>query len=840
MWTKIAHFILKARLQLLIVLGVITVVMGILGSQARMTFKFAELIPKSHQEMKYFAAFRETFGEDANTLVIGFRDSSLYDLETFKSYHELCQGINDIEGIEKSGVIALPTLPYLHGQGKSSSRYFDVTTLYEESFWTSTINDSLNKIHKEKLKLIGELGVFKNSVLNQETGATIMVIPLIPEYMNSKRRQGIVNSIQTRVEKFVTENNLEEAHFAGLPYVRTVLSGKVKKELNMFLIASLLVTALVLFFFFRSFSAVIYPILVIGVSVIWTVGTIVIFGYEMSLLTGLIPPIIVVIGIPNCVYLLSKYHQEFAIHHNKVKALSRVIRKIGIVTLITNCTTAIGFLVLIAADITILKEFGYIAGINVFSTFVVSIILIPIVFSYLPDPKHKHLKHLEFKGINGILDWINNIVHNHRSKVFALTIILVIVSAWGSWKVYGVSYLVDDIPETSKVKKDLRFFESNFSGVMPLEIVINTKNPKAYKDLDLLRKVNEFSDFIAQQEACARPNSILTGIKAVNQSLWYDSPDFYDLPTDNGKGKLARYIKKSQRKNKTNTTGLSLQDSRLIDSTGQIRLSIKVADIGSIKMDSLINQVIVPKADEIFGVETPYAEFKDYKDAPYRITGTTLLFIKGNKFLIQNLRESLFYAIIMIALIMGALFRNVRMVLISLVPNLVPLLLTGALMGYLDIALKPSTALIFSIAFGISVDDSIHYLAKFRQELFSNGFNVKKAVTTSIYETGSSMIYTSIVLFFGFIIFTGSNFLGTKMLGLLTSTTLLFAMITNLILLPSLLLTFDSGKRNIYKKRFIDNYIKSQQDSDDEEELDRSLLGEITSEEKERQPEPIS
>ena len=823
MWTKIAHFILKARLPLLVVLGAITVVMGILGSQARMTFKFAELIPKSHQEMKYFTSFRETFGEDANTLVIGFRDSNIYEIETFKRYNTLCQDINSIEGIEKSGVIALPTIPYLNGQGSSSSRFFEVTTLYDTSFWGAPVTDSLKHLHQEKLALAGQLGVFKNSVFNPKTGATVLVIPLIPEYMNSKRRQGIVNHIQKSVEDFVAENKLEEAHFAGLPYVRTVMAGKVKKELNMFLVASLFITALVLFFFFRSFSAVIYPLLVIGVSVIWTVGTIVIFGYEMSLLTGLIPPIIVVIGIPNCVYLLSKYHQEYAIHHNKIKALSRVIRKIGVVTLITNCTTAIGFLVLIAADITILKEFGYIAGINVFSTFIVSIILIPIVFSYLPDPKQKHLKHLDFKGVKGILDWINNIVHNHRSKIFALSIILVIVSAWGSWKVYGVSYLVDDIPESSKVKKDLRFFESNFSGVMPLEIVINTKNPKAYKDLDLLRKVNEFSEFVASQEACAVPNSILTGIKAVNQSLWNDSPDFYALPTDRGKGKLARYIKKSEKKLQEKKSGLRLQDSRLMDSTGLIRLSVKVADIGSIKMDSLINQVLVPKADEIFGAKKAYAAYKDYKDAPYRITGTTLLFIKGNKYLIQNLRESLLYAIFMIACIMGALFRNVRMVLISLIPNIIPLLLTGALMGYLGIALKPSTALIFSIAFGISVDDSIHYLAKFRQELFSNGFDVKKAVTTSIYETGSSMIYTSIVLFFGFIIFTASNFLGTKMLGLLTSTTLLFAMVTNLVLLPSLLLTFDSGKRNIYKKRFIDKYIKSQQDSEEDAIMDKEL-----------------
>ncbi len=816
MWTKIAHFILKARLPLLIIIGFITVVMGILGSKVKMAFKFAELIPKSHQEMQYFTAFKKTFGSDANVMVIGFQDSSIYDLSSFTAYKVLCDSINKIEGVEKSGVVALPTLPYLKGKGKASGRSFDVTTVYENSFWLAEISDSTQNIHQEKLMLIKRLGAFKHVIFNDTTGATMMMVPLIPSYMNSSHRQKMVQQIERHVNVFLNQTGIKEAHYAGLPYVRTILAGKVKKELNMFLIASLIVTAIILFIFFRSLSAVIFPIIVIGVAVIWTMGTLVLFGYDISLLTGLIPPIIVVIGIPNCIYLLNKYHQEFAIHQNKIKALSRVVRKIGIVTLITNCTTAVGFLVLVSADITILKEFGIVAGINVISTFFISIILIPIVFSYLPEPRKRHLKHLEFQGVQKILSWLNNIVLNHRKIIYLSTIVIVSVSIWGSFKVHAVSYMVDDIPETSQIKKDLRFFEKQFAGVMPLEIIINTKDKKAYKNLKWLRKINEFSEFIAQQESCAIPTSILVGVKAANQSLWGDGEAFYDLPTNNGKGKLARFIKKSKKLNEDKTKMLSFEDSRLIDSTGLIRLSVKIADIGSVRMDSLINQVLIPKADSIFEVEKPYTAYTDYNEAPYRFTGTTLLFIKGNTYLIKNLRQSLIYAIIMIAMIMGVLFRNGRMVLISIVPNLIPLAITGALMGYLGIPLKPSTALIFSIAFGISIDDSIHFLAKFRQELFSNGFSVQKAVSASVYETGASMIYTSIVLFFGFIIFVGSTFEGTKMLGLLTSTTLLFAMVTNLILLPSLLLTFDSGKRNIYKKPFIDKYIKSQQDDEEE------------------------
>jgi predicted RND superfamily exporter protein len=646
-----------------------------------------------------------------------------------------------------------------------------------------------------------------------------MLITIKEEYVNSKRRQGIVKEIDSLVTAFGKDEKLGEPHIAGLPYVRTVMSGKVKEELNMFLILSLVATALILLFFFRSIQAVIFPLLVIGVAVVWTVGTLGALGYQVSLLSGLIPPIIVVIGIPNCVYLLNKYHHEYLKSENKILALSKVIRKIGIVTLITNCTTAVGFLVLTFADITILREFGIVAGINVFSTFIISVILIPAVFSYLPAPSTKQLKHLEFKALNGLLNWLDRIVNNSRKWVFTTTITLVVVCLWGSWKVHALSDMVDDIPAESKVKQDLRFFEEHLGGVMPLEMVIHLESIEDIKDLEKMQKIAQLEDYLAAEKLVGRPISVLTLVRAANQSFWFDSPEMFALPSPRERLNFGEFLDKSG-----GGDIKSYQNNHLVDSAqALLRISLKVTDIGSKKMDSLIYQVITPAADSILGVDKEYISYEGhegFREAPYRITGTTPLFIKGNKYLIHNLRQSLLIAIVLISLIMAALFRNIRMIILSLIPNLVPLAITGALMGYFGIPLKPSTALIFSIAFGISVDDSIHFLAKYRQELFANGFNVKQAVSISIRETGSSMIYTSIVLFFGFIIFTASNFQGTQMLGLLTSTTLFCAMVTNLILLPALLLQFDSGKRKLDSKAFIDTYNKSKDGEDEEEAVE--------------------
>ena len=813
MWVRIAHIILKYRVFFLLFLAVVTGIMGFYASKVKMTFKLAELVPQSNPEMKYFKSFKKKFGEDANVLVIGFKDSAIYDVRHFKKFYQLCQDINELEGIESSGVIALPTLHYVDAYGKRSRRKFKFSPIFDSTFFAkdlSSPSDSVKAAFQEKLTLIKQLKIFHGRVINLDNGATAMLVPIMEEYVNSKKRQKIINKIITLTDEFVEAVEMSEAHYAGLPYVRTIMSTKVAQELRMFLILSLLVTALILLFFFRSFFAMIFPLLVIGVAVVWTMGTIVIFGYQISMLTGLIPPIIVVIGIPNCIYLLNKYHQDFSEHGNKIKALSRVIRRIGIVTLITNCTTAIGFMVLMFADITILKEFGLVAGINVFSTFLISIILIPVVFSYLPEPSHKQLRHLEFKALNNLLDWLNFIVMEKRKHIFIVTIALVIICGWGSWKVHALSYMIDDISEESKVKQDLHFFENNFKGVMPLEILVNLENEESFKDLKVLRKIDAFEKYLMKQEMIARPISLLTFVKAVNQAYWYNDTNFYALPTDREKANFSRFIAKSS------SMDFDLKQSKMLDSNGTYRISLKMADIGSKKMDSLINKVIIPKADTLFGAEKPYKAYTTiagFTDAPYRITGTTPLFIKGNKYLILNLRQSLILAIFLIALIMAVLFKNIRVIVLSLIANLIPLGITGALMGYLGIPLKPSTALIFSIAFGISVDDSIHFLAKYRQELFSNNFDVKKSVSISIRETGSSMIYTSIVLFFGFIIFTASNFEGTKMLGVLTSTTLFCAMITNLVLLPAMLVRFDSGKRRLDAKLFIDTYNETDSDS---------------------------
>ena len=566
-------------------------------------------------------------------------------------------------------------------------------------------------------------------------------------------------------------------------------------------------SGLILFLFFRTWDAVVFPMTIIAVVVIWVMGSLVLFDFKITILTGLIPPVIVVIGIPNSVYLLNKYHQEYEKHGNKIMAISRVVRKIGLVTLITNFTTAVGFLVLATTDIIILKEFGIVAGLNIMGTFLVSIILIPAVFSWLPSPDTKQLKHLRFKLIDTLLTNMDLLVHRHRAWIYTVTVILIGLSAYGMSKIEAVSYMVDDIPAKSKIKQDLLFFEEHFSGIMPLEIVVDTDKRRGVLDLKNLRKIDKFETFLSDQRDISQPLSVVSFVKASKQAFANNNPDRYTLPSNREKNFILRYMRNQQ-----DSSGLF--DSFVDSTLSKMRLSMQVADIGSHKMDSLLNDVIQPEIDSITAGS----------DLKISITGTTPLFIKGNKFLIENLWFSLCLAFVIIAIIMAVLFVNFRMIIISLIPNVIPLMITAGLMGFAGIHLKPSTALIFSIVFGISVDDSIHFLAKYRQELFANKFFVPLAISKSLRETGASMMYTSVILFAGFIIFVGSDFGGTVALGILTSITLLIAMVTNLILLPSLLLTFDTGKRRRDAHPLIEQYDDGFYQEDEDEEIDLGML----------------
>jgi hypothetical protein len=779
MWIKIAQKIIRFRLWLMIIIFAITVFMGYHARTLEVSYDYIEAVPSGDPDLVFYEEFKAQFGEDANVLAIGVKDSSLYQSENFRRYSYLGEAISKLEGVKY--VLGLPNMQKLVKD--TENKDFDLRPVFTS---IPDEQDTLDSLLQEAR----DIKLYSGQLLNEENGATFMLIAIENDVLNSGRRQQLIPDIQQLGGSF-TEYTGIDLHYVGIPFVRTIMNAKVRSELRTFLILSVIVTGLILLLFFRSWDAVVFPLIIIGIMVIWSTGTLALFGYDITILSGLLPPIIVVIGIPNSVYLLNKYHNEYSRHGDKIRALTNIVEKIGLATLITNLTTAIGFLVLIFTNIVILEEFGLVAGLNILATFFVSIILIPSIFSYLPPPSKRQLKHLRLKPVDWVLTKLDLLVHRHKYRVMAGAVVVVVVFVVGMLRIEAVSFLVDDVPADSQLRQDLAFFEENFTGIMPLEVVVDTQQKRAITRTSTLSKVEEFQQYLAEQPEISEPVSVVSFVKAARQAFYNNSPAFYELPNSRDKAFIFRYLKNSQAGEVVAEDGARTEEAAQLDllqnfsdSTGQqVRISLKIADVGSKEIKSLIDERIRPRAEEIFDEE-----------AEVNITGASLLFTKGNEFLIDNLLVSLMLAFVLIAIIMALLFGSFRMILISLVPNMIPLILTAGIMGFVGIPLKPSTAIIFSIVFGISVDDSIHFLAKYRQELKNNHAFVPIAISKSLRETGASMIYTSIILFFGFIIFAGSDFGGTMYLGILTSLTLLIAMFTNLSVLPALLMAFDNGK----------------------------------------------
>lgn len=824
MWNSLAESIIKYRFIFLMVIAVITAFMGWQATKIVMSYDFARTVPPEDPDLIYFNSFKQKFGEDGNIIVIGMQDSSVYQLDNFTAYRDFGNEIKKINGVTE--VISLPNLKMIVKDTAQKNFYF--RNIFPERVSAQHELDSL-------LQVALDQKIYSGQIINTSNGAMMMLVAIKKEVMNSKAREAMTDSLVAAGTRFESRTQIK-LRYAGLPFMRTVVANSVRKEMNIFLIASAVVTGLIMLLFFRSFRAVLFSMIIIGVLVVWTLGTLALFGYKITLLTGLIPPVIVTIGITNAIYLLNKYHLEFQKTKEKHEAILAVVKKMGLAMFLTNLTVAIGFLTLLATDITILREFGIVAGINILALFFVCLVMIPSVFSWLPVPNERHLKHLNFRILNKFLELIDLSVHRNRLGIYAASLLLVLFSVYGMMQLRSVSFMADDVPEESQVKKDLQFFEQNFSGVMPLEIVVQfiTKKKRPVLDVRNLGQIEEFESFLDSIPLMSRPVSVVSFVKGLNQAFYNGNPRQYKLPTKNQGAFLMGYVKNSSLF-KQNTSwskpdsitspkpdSVSRQATRgvlnsFVDSTfTTVRISTQIADIGSTRLDSLVNNVIEPRMKEIF---VPAG-----KDSVVtKITGSTKIFIKGNKFLIANLQESLLLAFILITLSMAILFANVRMIIISLIPNLLALMITAGLMGYFNIPLKASTALIFSITFGISVDNSIRFLAKYRQEILSNNFFIPVAVSESILETGKSIIYTSIVLFAGFIIFAFSSFGGTIALGLLTSTTLVISMFTNLILLPALIMTFDrpKGKKG---ELLIDDFDSSFYGEQEDEEIDLSKI----------------
>lgn len=778
MWKYFSSQLLRNKLHFTAVIIFITAFMGYKTSKIELSYEFAKILPENDSTYIEYQNFKKLFGEDGNLMVLGIEDKNFFQLQKFNDWYKLSKDIKQIQGIKD--LISLPAA--FKFVRNDSLQKFDSVRLVKDYL---TSQSQLDSIRAEFLNL----PFYEGMLYNKESGATVMAITFNKKDLDSKRRLEIVKNIRELGEAFGKKHNLE-MHYSGMPYIRSQVMTTVSHEMTLFLVLAVVVTGIILWLFFRSILIVLYSIIVTAIGVLWSMGFLELFGYKITILTGLIPPLIMVIGIPNCIFLINKYQSEYLAHGNKVKSLTRMIETIAVTLFLANITTAIGFGVLYFTKSSMLVEFGVVASISVIATYMITLVLIPVILSLLPEPKAKHTKHQEGKRINKVLDIIDLLVQKHRLTIYITTAVLTTVSFFGAYQINLNGYVVDDLPQRDPIYTDLHWFESNFNGVLPFEISIDTKKDNGLFENNgkALYKIKAMQKLLAEHKEFSKPLSVVEAIKFSYQAYKDGNPKYFKFPSVDDLKSLSEYSKtvKGQKNNL----------SYFIDSTKRItRISYKVADIGSKKMKILVDE-IKPKIDSIF----PPSDYK------VSLTGHSLVFLKNNDYLLSNLIESLIIEIVLIALVGIALFRSVRIIILSKLPCLIPLIITAGIMGFLDIRFKPSTILIFSIAFGISSDGTIYFLTKYRHELKKNKKSPSAAISAAIKDTGLSMIYTAIILFCGFAIFAASNFGGTVALGVLVSLTLIISMFTNLILLPAILLSIHNkkSKEEILEEPLID------------------------------------
>ena len=775
MWYRLGQNILKYKKTYLFFILLSTVVMGYYAVQVKLSYEYTKAIPSDNPKFIVYNDFVKKYGVDGTTVVVGFKTNLFYTKDFFNQVDALHKSIKQNTAVAE--VMSIPTAYTITKD--SAETKFNAVKIFHAPY----SSDSLLRADQTVFE---NLPFYKNVYYNPDSNSYIMAISFIADSINSGSRTKIIGSIQNELDRF-SQATKTEVHISGLPFIRTIMADRIKKEMLWFLIGSLALSAITLLIFFRSISATIMSLAVVLMGVIWSLGTMVLLGQKITLLTALIPPLIVVIGIPNCIYFLNKYHTSFKETNDKDKALVQMVGRMGVVTLFCNITAAIGFFVFALTKSPLLKEFGWVSGLNIMILFFISLFFIPPILSYLPAPKAKHVRYLDNLYLEKILLKIERWAFTHTRWVFGITIIAVIVSLLGVLQIKKEAFIVDDLPKQDKLYTDLKWFEQHAGGVMPLEILVDTKKRNGLiRSIKPLEHIEEFNTFMLEQPELGKPLGLLEGVKFAKQAFYDGDSLSYAVPTGTEMAFIGPYFASAAPKEGVQMTANNPAQllNKFIDTAKrQTRISVNMKDIGSAKLPVLLHK-IDSASNAIFDT------------AKYNvvITGSSVTFLEGSNFIVKGLGESIFWAFLLIAICMIFLFRSFPILICSLIPNIVPLFITAGIMGWTGISLKPSTVLVFSVALGIAIDVTIRFLVNYKQELPHLNYQVHTTLVQTIKHTGISIIYTSLVLVAGFIIFCFSDFGGTKALGWLTSITLVVSTLTNLVLLPALIKAFIKTK----------------------------------------------
>ena len=717
-------------------------------------FSLEQMFPENDPERDKYDQFRSEFSREDDKFLLIYSCDDPLSRENIKKLSIIDELINKIVGIQ---------------QTTSLSNIQE----NDEFLFDEALDDSTWEAHKE---MVLDHPLYTNLVISEDGKSGAIFVDMKDDVNNQTLRENLFKEIDRGLE---IHGRDWEWYEAGIPVLRTRYVELVSKERSIFIPLGGLVVVLILFFVFRQVNCVVLPMTSIFITLIWVSALMAYLGITINLISYLTYILILIIGCSNCIHILMKYHECIEQEKNIKFAVRRVIKELGGALFLTSLTTAVGFFSLMMTNIRITQEFGFVLGVGVVLMFIIAIITIPIILLYLPSPPQHHIKRLISQSDSFSVDKIDASTKKFPYPILALSILFLIISFVGLKSIdYNISIL-DDLRPGNSLYDDIMYVDENFGGTLPLEIVIsNFSSSTTNKDslssdnifnLDFLTKADEFESQIEKISHIKKAISMNDYIKVI-ANFWepergmslpeYDD-DIYD------------YLDLAPSNIGTNLFNSDSTKYRITCRVGNIRS--KVADSLKVKVQSIFDEVFKGGSQEVL------------------ISGSTLLALRTQGFLIRDLTTSFILAFIIIFISMVILFRSIRLSLISILPTIIPLVAAAAIMGFSGIKLRPSTAMTFSIALGIAVDDTIHFLARFRQELKKTK-DIGLAVSNSILSTGKAIIGTTLVLCMGFFTLYFSELVPNHEFGILATIILIIALISSLLLLPVLLNLFYKHK----------------------------------------------
>ncbi len=746
----------------LLILALLTIGAFFLLSRLSFDYNFENFFPEQDKETEYYRYFREVFETDNDFAIVGLvNQDGIFDLDFLERADSISSELKKIKYVEQVN----SALDIKDGVRDPLIGHVFQRPLFR---WTDPEKykaDSVRIFNRPEL-----VGSFFS-----EDGTAILIHVRHKQFLH---KQGC-DSLSADLQSLVKNAGFDESYVVGRAIGQVYYVDMMQRELMIFMSISMVLIILFLIIAFRSWWGVWVPITVVLLSIIWTLAVMQLTGKKIDLMLTILPTILFVVGISDVVHIVSRYFEELRLGKAKIQALVTAYKEIGIATFLTSLTTAVGFITLISSNIKPISEFGIYTAIGVFVAFILAYTLLPAVLVLSSVPS-KIIAKTNKNIWEGVLSKTLVKVLKYQKSIVLGSLVVVGLSIWGISKIEINNFILEDLKAEDPLKKEFDFFADKFSGARPFELSIQLKENASAFDVKTLSEIEKIENYLKTEYGVGNVMSHVGIIKTAHRTWMGGSEEYNRIPEDSLL--MAQLVNLLHRPQAGNLLNYFVDEEKAL-----LRLTGKVDDLGSI---------VFREKDKKFydWIESnlPDASF----DA--RITGTAFLIDSNNVHLSANMIQGLIIAFIIIAIIAGIMFKSLVIIPIALIPNMLPLLMIGGIMGFMNVDLKVSTSIIFTIAFGIAVDDTIHFLTKLRLQL-REGKSLVYSIKRTFMSTGKAIIVTTLILCGGFMTLIASDFLSTFYLGLLISLTLIFAVISDLLLLPILILWWYKPKNELKK-----------------------------------------